>query len=1736
MPATPTISLFLASFLKRVRTLAAPATCRVLVAVMVLGGLVAPSAWGQAAEVTGTVRLEAEAFTSSIARTIDDPINGALEYEWQSSAAIGGFSGSGLVQVLPNNGTSVTSDGTTTSPELRYTINFSNAGTYYVWLRGYAETAENLAVYVGLNGTSPTPAQITLPRTGTWSWSNGTAGAVVSVTVPTAGTHTLNLWMADSGLALDRLVLTLNANYAPEYSAGYWRNQSIYQIITDRFFDGDPSNNNVYGGASPSTGNRTHGGDWSGVERKLDYIKALGATAIWLSPVLRNGNGDFDYHGYAATDFYNVDPRFGSLQDLQRLVAEAHRRGILVINDVVVNHASTWVDSGDFGFANFVYPPSGYNLRYNSGGRQYAPPFDPASISSAFGNSNLANIFHNNGATQDWSDWTQVELGELASLDDFRTETAYVRERMKEIWSYWINTVGFDAYRIDTVKHVEMSFWNEWSPAIRAAAQAADKPNFFQFGEVFDGSDSKVGSYTGTKSGGNYKMESVLDYPLYYQIGSVFATATGNTGQIENRYNNLTADNYDASSLDSLVLNLDNHDNPRFLNAGGSTPSRLELALIFLYTSRGIPSLYYGTEQDFNGGGDPNCREDMFDGEFEQGPSLGDNFNMTHPRFRLVAKLNNLRRLYPALRTGSHNNLWANWSAPGLFAYARRLGNEEVYVVFNTATSGQSIGARPTLHPEGTVLVNVLDPSETVTVTAGIDGIPPMTIPATAAKIFVAQEQVQALDPVVAAVTPSHDATGISPGTAISITFDRAMDTTAVQAAFSTAPSTTGSFAWSGGDTVVTYTPSSILAGNTLYAVRLAETATAADGTALHAAFESRFTTGAAVSVARPSVNSTGSDGISDTAAALQGTVTPNGAATTVLFEYGTTTDYGATTSPQSIGSGNSPVPVGAPLTGLAPGTKYHFRLVASNAQGTTQGPDAEFLTTSPQPLVTTTAAGYVEAYTTSLNGTVDPNGLPTTIFFEYGDRTDSLDQTTAPEDVGSTAGVVPKWAAIGGLEPDTTYFFRIVAVSGAQRVEGAVLSFHTAPVKPTVVSSSVNDVNTSTANLAATIHPNAADAVVWFEYGTDTNYGTATDEQNAPAVDGPADFTATLDGLVFGRTYHYRAAARNSFGTTYGPDGTFTTGYPAPTVVTGEAAATSSTANVAGSVNPNGPETVYWFEYGTTEAYGLTTQAGAGDDAEAYTSLGYSSGSSGATATQNHGEGFAPFTSYGRTSSSRGGIRLVDADSANGTAGRQIDGNNSFGVFAGTSTSRGTHSGYRSLTSARQSGQVSFTVRFDISNEQGFTGINLKSAAGSSFAANELLSIGMAPAGNGVGGNTALMLTDADGQRNIELGAESRGALIDVRIDFDARAGTYSCGVKYRQDSEYNTVGGRLKLAGEGVNLTTLGYINGNNTGSNAQHMILDALEVRSAATAGNGIEDIPVNADLSGLATDTLYHYRVAASSAVGTSYGEDAVFTTGPDLTVSKSHSGDMAQGGVGEFVISVANEGGVPTQGTVSVTEQPPAGMMVVSMGGSGWTYDASNLTVTRSDALAAGEVYPPVTVAVSLAPGAAASLTNTVTVTGGGDLNGANNSADDPVTVTPVSGSGIGTWRQFHFGSAENTGVGADTNVVTADGLPNLIKYALGLDPNAEASAAERPRSMIFPPLSLTFRRARDASDVIVEVQATDSLMGAWTNIWSSATNAFGGGTNDFETLTVEDAVPVEDAPAGRFLRLNVTRP
>jgi hypothetical protein len=121
----------------------------------------------------------------------------------------------------------------------------------------------------------------------------------------------------------------------------YWQGQSIYQILIDRFFNGDASNDNADGNFDPVASKAVHGGDFKGIERKLDYIKSLGATAIWISPVVKNTAGQ--YHGYAGRDFYNVDPHWGTLSDLQHMVNAAHARGLLIVEDIVLNHGGDLV-------------------------------------------------------------------------------------------------------------------------------------------------------------------------------------------------------------------------------------------------------------------------------------------------------------------------------------------------------------------------------------------------------------------------------------------------------------------------------------------------------------------------------------------------------------------------------------------------------------------------------------------------------------------------------------------------------------------------------------------------------------------------------------------------------------------------------------------------------------------------------------------------------------------------------------------------------------------------------------------------------------------------------------------------------------------------------------------------------------------------------------------------------------------------------------------------------------------------------------------------------------------------------------------------------------------------------------------------------------------------------------------------------------------------------------------------
>jgi glycosidase len=646
---------------------------------------------------------------------------------------------------------------------------------------------------------------------------------VGSSSVHSMSPKVISWWPLREILTLLAVVALVGRGFAAFPSPDDWRDITIYQIITDRWDDGDPSNNTLNTTYNPSAGDKTHGGDFKGIQRRLTYLEALGINAIWISPIPLNAYGE--YHGYAARNFTQVDPHWGTLADLQAMVAACHARGIGVILDVVCNHGGNLFNDNPY-----LAPPASYTLSYRDPSRTHAAPFS----STAY--------WHSQGSIGNWTDPEQI-LGELFGLDDLKTEDPYVRTQLTNIWSNWITATDVDGFRIDTVKHVEMGFWQTWAPAVRANAASFGKANFFMFGEVFEGSESKCGSYTGTMAGGAFALDSVLDYPQYYRTNSVFGTASDGAQSLADHFSALPI-YYDPAAQYRLVTFLDNHDNPRFLSStyANNKIARLHAALVYLLTSYGVPCVYYGTEQYFNGGGDPYCREDMFDGQFEFGPSLGNNFDQTSFGYRLIRELNQLRRSYSALRRGSLVIREVS-SSPGIFAYSRIDGSQEVLVVVNTSDSAKSGAAWQTTFAPGTVLVNLFDPSQTVTVNSS-QKVPAGTpIVGNGYAVFVPVTNAVDFEPEVVSVSVAQGDSLVTPLDPLTVNFSKPMNRASVTAALAFDPVVTGTLTWDSNSSVLTFTPSGTWPSLSNMRLFISASALDATGQPLRGGFEREFRT-----------------------------------------------------------------------------------------------------------------------------------------------------------------------------------------------------------------------------------------------------------------------------------------------------------------------------------------------------------------------------------------------------------------------------------------------------------------------------------------------------------------------------------------------------------------------------------------------------------------------------------------------------------------------------------------------------------------------------------------------------------------------------------------------------------------------------------------------------------------------------------------------------------------------------
>jgi len=320
--------------------------------------------------------------------------------------------------------------------------------------------------------------------------------------------------------------------------------------------------------------------------------------------------------------------------------------------------------------------------------------------------------------------------------------------------------------------------------------------------------------------------------------------------------------------------------------------------------------------------------------------------------------------------------------------------------------------------------------------------------------------------------------------------------------------------------------------------------------------------------------------------AVVGGRVDPGGEATSWYIEYGPSPSYGLRTAARSAGNGTAPVDVSEQLRDLDTGVTYHYRVVATNGAGSSRGADLTF-TTLGVPEVVTASASAIAPNAATLGGSVDPNGRSTGWWIEYGTST-KYGARTDTRSAGSGTKPVPVSIRVGGLRAGETYHFRLVASNDLGTVRGADRSFRTDSA-PAVSTGGVDEVSIDSARLHGSVDPRGRGTVAWFEYGPTAGLGNRTPEVDAGFGTRSTGVSAKVGGLQPGTRYYYRVVARSDAGTTAGQTRTFSTS-AGPLVVTGAAQLSGAAVVLAGTVDPVGRATSWWFELGPTTSYGTTT------------------------------------------------------------------------------------------------------------------------------------------------------------------------------------------------------------------------------------------------------------------------------------------------------------------------------------------------------------------------------------------------------------------------------------------------------------------------------------------------------------------------------------------------------------------
>ncbi|MFJ8857214.1 pullulanase-type alpha-1,6-glucosidase [Streptomyces sp. NPDC102451] len=502
--------------------------------------------------------------------------------------------------------------------------------------------------------------------------------------------------------------------------------EQFYFVLPDRFANGDTSNDRggltgsrLETGFDPTDKGFYQGGDLKGLTQRLDYIKGLGTTAIWLAPIFKNrpvqGTGDdasAGYHGYWITDFTQVDPHFGTNADLTKLIDKAHGKGMKVFFDVITNHTA---DTVDYAEKEYGYKSKGAYPYLDEDGRPFDDtqgvgkvdadsfPYTPQNTGKKVPAwLNDTTMYHNRGDSTYAGEST--EYGDFSGLDDLWTERPEVVSGMEKIYEKWVRDFDIDGFRIDTVKHVDLDFWTQWATALDGYAAKHGRDDFFMFGEVYS-ADTAITSPYVTQG----RLDATLDFP-FQEAARQYASQGAPASKLAAVYGDDYRYTTDKANAYEQVTFLGNHDmgrigtflkqdNPKAGDAELLDRARLANELMFL--GRGNPVIYYGDEQGYTGaGGDKDARQTLFasrTADYLDDDQLGtdrthasDAYDTTHPLYRSIAALSKLTAEHPALRDGVQTE---RYSKDSVYAFSRTDTKRpyEYLVASNNGTEARTV-------------------------------------------------------------------------------------------------------------------------------------------------------------------------------------------------------------------------------------------------------------------------------------------------------------------------------------------------------------------------------------------------------------------------------------------------------------------------------------------------------------------------------------------------------------------------------------------------------------------------------------------------------------------------------------------------------------------------------------------------------------------------------------------------------------------------------------------------------------------------------------------------------------------------------------------------------------------------------------------------------------------------------------------------------------------------------------